>query len=100
MNLTMFLAAGFETVYNALNYCFYVLATHPEEMKKLQDEIDTFFKDESVILLEFVAFFIDKANIFYLKDQINYENINNMEYIDLFIKEVLRMYPIAIQYLF
>lgn len=23
-----------------------------------------------------------------------------MEYIDLFIKEVLRMYPIAIQYLF
>ena len=51
MNLTMFLAAGFETVYNALNYCFYVLATHPEEMKKLQDEIDTFFKDERVILL-------------------------------------------------
>jgi cytochrome P450 len=48
MNLTMFLAAGFETVYNALNYCFHVLATHPDEMKKLQEEIDTLFSDETV----------------------------------------------------
>ena len=29
----------------ALNNCFHTLTTHPEEMKKLQDEIDSILDD-------------------------------------------------------
>ena len=35
--------AGYDTTSNALSYCSYVLATHPEEQAKLQDEIDAKF---------------------------------------------------------
>ena len=73
MNLLQFIAAGFETVFTAINYCFYVLATHPDELKKLQEEIDSNLDQENV----------------------NYENIQSLEYLDMFIKEVLRMYPVA-----
>ena len=49
MNLLLILGAGFETVYTALSYSLYVLTRYPDEMKKLQDEIDSKFKDENVI---------------------------------------------------
>ena len=51
MNLLQFIAAGFETVFTAINYCFYVLATHPGELKKLQEEIDSKLDDENVSLI-------------------------------------------------
>jgi cytochrome P450 len=41
MNLIQFFVAGFETTYTNLNYCFYVLTKYPEEMVRLQDEIDS-----------------------------------------------------------
>ncbi len=39
-NLLLFMLAGYETSTFALSYCCYVLATHPDELAKLQDEID------------------------------------------------------------
>lgn len=74
-NLVGFLLAGFETTSTALNYCFYILSTHCDEQHKLQEEIDSFFKTNNA--------------------QPDLDNINQLQYLDLFIKETLRMYPIA-----
>jgi cytochrome P450 len=70
--------AGYDTTSNALSYSSYVLATHPEEQAKLQEEIDQKFG----------------ANV-ELNDEIDYESVNDLPYLDMFIKEVLRMYPLA-----
>jgi cytochrome P450 len=40
MNLIIFLFAGFETTSVTLSYCTYYLAKYPEEMAKIQEEID------------------------------------------------------------
>lgn len=77
-NTIAFLLAGYETTATTLGYCMYVLATHPEELKKLQDEIDSSFGQKTEEPVE-----------------LNYESVNHLEYLDLFIKEVLRMYPIG-----
>lgn len=74
-NLVGFLLAGFETTSTALTYCFYVLSTLKSEMLKLQKEIDSFYLNSN--------------------DEPSFDNINKLEYLDMFIKEVLRMYPIS-----
>ena len=38
--LMVFLIAGFDTTANSLSYASFLLAKHPEKMKKLQEEID------------------------------------------------------------
>ncbi|CAF1435703.1 unnamed protein product, partial [Didymodactylos carnosus] len=60
INTLLFLTAGYETTSASFAYATYILATHSDVQKKLQDEIDT-----------------------------------DTHYIDLFWKEVSRMYPIA-----
>ena len=47
-NLNGFMIAGYETTSSSLNYSFYVLAKHPEQMVKLQDEVDALFKGTNV----------------------------------------------------
>ena len=69
--------AGYETTSTALSYVTYVLATHPEEQQKLQDHIDLYFKPETEHTMP------------------TYEVISDMDYLDMFIRETLRMYPIA-----
>jgi cytochrome P450 len=39
----MFLFAGMDTVSTTMSNCIYILTEHPEEMKKLQDEIDSVY---------------------------------------------------------
>ena len=68
-----FLFAGFGTSSSALEFCFHVLAWHPDQMAILQNEID---------------------EIISTKQNIDYDDLLKLEYMDLFIKEVLRMYPI------
>ena len=47
-NLNGFMIAGYETTSATLNYCFYVLATHPDQLTKLQDELDSLYQDTNV----------------------------------------------------
>jgi len=69
--------AGYETTSTALGYVSYVLATHPDEQIKLQEHIDVYFDPSSD------------------DDMPSYDTISQIEYLDMFVREVLRMYPIA-----
>ena len=66
--------AGYETASTALGYVTHVLSTHPEEQRKLQEHIDFHIPDGTTI---------------------DYDLINKMDYLDWFIRETLRMYPIT-----
>ncbi|CAF1184641.1 unnamed protein product [Rotaria sordida] len=73
-NAALFLNAGYETTSLNLAYSTYELAIHPNIQTKLQAEIDEHWKDE---------------------EEIDYEIINNMKYLDMFIREVLRLHAIT-----
>lgn len=66
--------AGYETASTALSYVTHVLATHPDEQRKLQEYIDAHISNDT---------------------ELTYELLNKMEYLDWFICETLRMYPIT-----
>ncbi|XP_063066734.1 cytochrome P450 3A30-like [Engraulis encrasicolus] len=70
----LFIFAGYETTSTTLNFLCYNLATNPDTMKKLQDEIDEVFPDKS---------------------DVQYEPLMQMEYLDCVINETLRLYPPA-----
>jgi len=74
-NLVGFMLAGYETTSTALSYCSFVLATNQEEQQKVREEIDQYFADPNL--------------------KPSTENVKNLTYLDNFIKEVLRFYPIA-----
>ncbi|CAF1378067.1 unnamed protein product [Didymodactylos carnosus] len=76
-NVFFFMVAGYETTAVTLAYCTYVLANYPKVQEKLQEEIDHHYHKEN-----------DNYSDYYI--------ISNMEYMELFIKEVLRMFPVAI----
>jgi cytochrome P450 len=76
MNVFLFMVAGYETTSTALAYCTYVLATKSDIQEKLANEIDQNNWDN-----------IDAED--------SYEIANNLSYLDLFIREVLRMHPLA-----
>jgi thromboxane-A synthase len=69
--------AGYETTSTALAYVTYVLATHPNEQHKLQEHIDLHFDSETEHSMP------------------SYDTVVKMDYLDMFIRETLRMYPIA-----
>ncbi|CAF1580202.1 unnamed protein product, partial [Adineta ricciae] len=76
-NIFLFMIAGYETTSTALSYVSYVLATHPHEQLTLQHHIDTYFNPEH-------------------EDEMpSYDILSQMNYLDMFIRETLRMYPIA-----
>ena len=77
MNLMLFMLAGYETTSTTLSYCTYVLAKYPDEQQKLLDEINSFYSDEASGTLP------------------NADNVGKLEYLDMFIKEVLRFYPLG-----
>jgi len=66
-----FMFGGHDTVAAALSWCLYLLGSHPEYQKTLQNEIDE-VKGENI-----------------------YEKIYNMNFLELVIKESLRLYPSA-----
>jgi cytochrome P450 len=69
--------AGYETTSTTLGYIFYVLATHPDAQQKLQEHIDTHFDSQTE------------------DDMPSYDTVSQMDYLDMFVRETLRMYPIA-----
>ena len=76
MNVFLFMIAGFETTSAVLAYSTYVLATHSDIQTKLRTEINESWKEED-------------------DDELNYEIISDMTYMDYFVREVLRMYRIS-----
>lgn len=91
MSLLIFLFAGFQTTSVTLSYCVYYLAKYPEEMVKLQAEIDAL---ETVIKC-FITTCMLKINFICIKDHFDYDNIQRLHYLDLFIKEIQRINPIG-----
>jgi cytochrome P450 len=73
-NLVLFLLAGYETTSNTLSSCLYTLSKYPEEQNKLIDEFNEYFTT--------------------IPENPTYEEINSLPYFDMFVKEVLRLYPI------
>uniref|UniRef100_A0A8B9GX50 unspecific monooxygenase n=1 Tax=Astyanax mexicanus TaxID=7994 RepID=A0A8B9GX50_ASTMX len=70
----IFIFAGYETTSSTLSFFFYNIATNPETMKKLQQEIDQTIPNESLI---------------------QYDAVMNMDYLDAALSESLRLYPPA-----
>ena len=69
--------AGYETTSTALSYITYALAAHPDEQKKLQNHIDEHFQPTPQQMFP------------------SYDSLADLEYLDMFIRETLRIYPIA-----
>lgn len=72
-NTFLFFIAGTETTAQTASYCIYELALQLELMEKVQNEIDET---------------LTKHN-----GQITYDSIQEMEYLEMCIKETLRKYP-------
>ena len=77
------MAAGYETTSTALAYATYELARHPEVLQKLQAEIDQ------------LPLSNDDNSDEKMKKHPDYDIVAQMPYMDMFVSEVLRMYPIA-----
>lgn len=73
-NLVIFMIAGYETTSTALTNASHVLATHPEIQQKLFDEVYQHFGET-------------------IKPDT--DNVKDLEYLDIFVKELLRFHPIA-----
>lgn len=75
-NIFILIAAAYETVSTTLAYCTYILATKPDIQEKLLSEITQNRSDNT--------------------NQQNIDNVDmNLSYLDMFVREVLRMYPIT-----
>ncbi|CAF1278773.1 unnamed protein product [Adineta ricciae] len=83
-NILIFMAAGYETTSTSLAYATYVLALHPEVQEKLQAEIDQLSLSNE-----------DADSNEDAKKYPDYDTVAQMPYMDMFVSEVLRMYPIA-----
>ncbi|CAM4460934.1 hypothetical protein PO909_016514 [Leuciscus waleckii] len=70
----IFIFGGYETSSSTLSFFFYNLATNPEAMKKLQEEIDETFPN---------------------KAPVDYEAVMNMDYLDAALNESLRLFPVV-----
>ncbi|XP_041790283.1 cytochrome P450 3A40-like [Chelmon rostratus] len=70
----IFLFAGYETSSSSLTFLAYNLATNPDTMKRLQEEVDSTFPN---------------------KAPVEYQAMMQMDYLDSVINESLRLYPIA-----
>uniref|UniRef100_A0A8B9ZL72 Thromboxane-A synthase n=1 Tax=Anas platyrhynchos TaxID=8839 RepID=A0A8B9ZL72_ANAPL len=75
----LFLIAGYETTTSTLSFATYLLATHPECQEKVLQEIDEFSAKHMVP---------------------DYQNVQELPYLDMVIAETLRMYPPAFRYFF
>uniref|UniRef100_A0A914PCX2 Cytochrome P450 n=1 Tax=Panagrolaimus davidi TaxID=227884 RepID=A0A914PCX2_9BILA len=72
----IFLLAGYDTTANSLSFVCYELIKNPETLQKLVEEIDDHLLDSD-------------------SEDLSYEKINEMKYLDSVIKESLRLHPVA-----
>ncbi|CAF1466091.1 unnamed protein product [Adineta steineri] len=71
-----FMVAGYETTSALISFFFYIMATHQKVQKKLYIEIRQELGE----------------------DEITYEKINQLSYLDMVISETLRLYPPFIRF--
>ncbi|CAF3769219.1 unnamed protein product [Adineta steineri] len=72
----VFLIAGYETTSVLMSFFFYVMATEPVIQEKIYQEIRQEIGD----------------------DEVTYEKLNQLQYLDMVINETLRMYPPFIRF--
>ncbi|XP_049283068.1 cytochrome P450 6d3-like [Anopheles funestus] len=72
-NVFLFYIAGSETSTAAISFTLHELSHNPDALAKLQQEIDEMMERHN--------------------GEITYENINELKYLDLCVKETLRKYP-------
>ncbi|KAM6157325.1 cytochrome P450 3A21-like [Erethizon dorsatum] len=70
----IFIFGGYETTSSTLSFIMYALATHPDVQKKLQQEIDTILPN---------------------KTPATYDVLIQMDYLDMVVNEILRLYPVT-----
>ncbi|CAF1345676.1 unnamed protein product [Rotaria sordida] len=75
MNAMLFMIAGYESTSLNIAFATYELAKHPDIQRKLQAEIDEHWKEG--------------------EEEPDYDVIASMTYMDMFVREVLRMYSIV-----
>jgi len=68
----IFILAGYETTAIALTFTSYLLAKNPDVQQKLQAEIDKHFTDDV---------------------ETNYDNVSELQYLDMVLNESMRVYP-------
>ncbi|XP_071822488.1 cytochrome P450 3A13-like isoform X1 [Apostichopus japonicus] len=73
-NAFIFFLAGYETTNSALCFTAYLLATNPEKQDQLFEEVKMFAPS---------------------REELTYEVLSQMEYLDCFVRESLRLYPPA-----
>lgn len=75
MNIFLFMVAGYATTAVQMAYSTYILAKHRDVQQKLQAEIDQHWPTDG--------------------KEPDYEVIAEMPYLDIFLREVLRMYTFS-----
>jgi len=75
-NLQVFMLAGYETTSTALSYASHILVFHQDVQRKLYEEIYEAYGSNS-----------DKIP--------NTDNVKELVYLDYFVKETMRFYPIV-----
>ena len=73
LNYNFFLFSGHDTTTNAICFTLFVISRHPEVQRKLNEEIQQLIGD----------------------DDVSFKSINEFKYLDIVIKETLRLYPPA-----
>ncbi|XP_065709049.2 thromboxane-A synthase isoform X1 [Patagioenas fasciata] len=73
----LFLIAGYETTTSTLSFATYLLATNPECQEKVLQEVDAFSAKHMVP---------------------DYQNVQELSYLDMVIAETLRIYPPAFRF--
>ncbi|XP_077880864.1 cytochrome P450 3A4 isoform X3 [Ictidomys tridecemlineatus] len=70
----IFILAGYHTTSTTLSFIMYLLATHPDVQKKLQQEVDETLPN---------------------KAPVTYDVLFEMKYLDMVVNETLRLYPVV-----
>uniref|UniRef100_A0A1B0FQS7 Cytochrome P450 n=1 Tax=Glossina morsitans morsitans TaxID=37546 RepID=A0A1B0FQS7_GLOMM len=69
-----FLFEGHDTTSSAISFCLYALSRHADEQQKLFEELHSYFGDD-------------------LQSPLNYNDLQQLPYLNCVIKESLRLYP-------
>jgi len=72
----MFFVAGSDTSSSTMSFCLFELARNPDYQRKAQEEIDRVWKSS-------------------VQDEITYEMLSELKYLECCVDETLRKYPIA-----